>query len=107
MERRFFVVLGLGGGGHALGELPDHVVLASFEEQHRVAHVLGVLLRGYLARARRRAALDLVQQAWARAVLEHGVLASAQTKNALQKLDAFAHRISMGERAEVAVASGF
>src|SRR5207237_9901025 len=55
------------------------------------------------AGARRGAAVDLVQQAGARAVLEHRVLAGAQAEHALQELDALAHRVGVRKRAEVAV----
>ena len=43
----------LGGCVHLLVQVADHLVLAAFEEQHRVAHVLGV---GLAARSCRRTA---------------------------------------------------
>ena len=49
------------------------------------------------------AAMDLVQQAGPRAVVEDGVLAGAQLEHALQDLHALAHRMRAGEGAEVLV----
>src|SRR5690606_24667589 len=55
--------------------------------------------------ARRGAALDLVQQTGARAVLEHRVLAGTQAEDLLQQVDALPRRTAVRERPEVARAA--
>src|ERR1041384_4946749 len=88
---------------HFLREAPDDVILAAFEKKHGVRHVLRIRAGRDLAGARRRAAVDLVQQTGTRAVLEHRVLAGAQAEHALQELDALTHGVGVRERAEVAM----
>src|SRR5206468_3852091 len=100
---RLFVVLRVGGCVHLVAQAADHVVFAPLEEQHGVRHVLGVLPGRDQAGARLGAAVELVQQAGARAVLEHRVLAGAQAEHALQEVDALAHRVGVRKRAEIAV----
>ena len=104
VQRRFLVMPLRRSVFHALAQQPGDVVLAAFEEQFRAVHVLRVAFRRDQPGARRGAAPDLVQQAGARAVLEHRVLAGAQAEHALQQLDALAHRVGVRERAEMAVA---
>ena len=66
-------------------------------------HVAAVILLGNIVHAGCGAALDLVLQTRAGTVIEHGILAGAQTEHLLQQLDAFPHRHRVGERPVVAV----
>src|SRR4029079_18610454 len=101
---RLLVVAPVGRALHLFGQPADDLVLLALQEKHGVRHILGVGFRPDLAGARRRAALDLVQEARPRAILEHRVLARAQAEDALQELDALAYRVRVRERPEVAVA---
>ncbi len=96
----------LGGGLHAIREVVDHLARLAVEEARGELHVRSV--GGGLDKtdAGRGAALDLVQQAGARAVGEDGVLAGAQLEGLLQQMDALAHRPGVREGAEVARALG-
>ena len=88
-----------------LFHLPHHVVDdvagTAFEKQNGVMHVLAVVLATDEADTGRRAALDLVLQARARAVAEEAVLALAHRKYLLHEAQALAYRRRRGIRAEV------
>src|SRR6185437_4476805 len=71
------------------------------EEFVGLAHQLGVAGKIDLARARRRAALDLVEQARPRAALEKRIRARAQQERALQRVDGAVDRAGIGERTVV------
>src|SRR5262249_40261880 len=61
------------------------------------------VIRGarYLARAGRRAALDLIKQARPGTAVEHGIRAGADQERALYRVDCAVHRVYGRERAEV------
>ena len=100
---RLLVIAGIRGLLHACGECGHHVVLPPLQEQSRVLHV-GIVQRWLDAPdARRGTALDLVQQAGPRPVLEDRVFTGTQAEDLLQELDALADRAGIGERTEVAV----
>src|SRR6185436_13790402 len=88
---------------HLPGQFLDHVVFAPFEEQHGIRHVFRIGPGGDFPGARRGTAVDLVQQAGARAVREDRVLARPQPEYPLQELDALAHRGGVREWPEIAV----
>ena len=87
---------------HLDGELLLHGAALAGEERGRFAHEFRIFGELDLARARRRAALDLVQQARPRAAFEEAVGAGAQQERALQRGDGAVHRPDRGERAVVA-----
>ena len=78
-----------------------HVLAFAAQEAHGLADQHVVVLEADLARARRRAALDLMQQARARAALEYGVRARSQQERPLQHVDGAVDGASRGERPEV------
>ena len=80
-----------GGLIHGLTQSPDNLLLPSLQEHRRHLHILCVNLRGDKIDAGSGAALDLVQQARPRAVVEHRIFAGAQAEHPLQKIDALAH----------------
>ena len=79
------------------------LVLVAEQEALGVLDVARVVVGRDQAHARPRAALDLVQQARPRAVVEDGVLAGAQAEHLLDQLDRLLDRPGARERAEVAV----
>ncbi len=101
---RFFVAPRFGRDFHLVAQRFNHIVFTAFQEELGALHVFRIALGGNQPGARRSAAPDLMQEARARAVLEHGVLAGTQAKHALQQLDALTHRVCMRKRPEVAVA---
>src|SRR5512135_3063622 len=103
IQCRFLVAPPARGRFHLARQGPDDVVLAAIEEEFRVAHVLRVGFGADQSRARRRAATDLIKQAWPRPVFEHAVLAGAQPEHTLQQLNRLAYRMRVREWAEVAV----
>ena len=100
--RRILELQPLGCGFHAPTQFLLHLVVAAFQDLDRGAGIARIVLRRYQPNARRRAALDLVLQAGARAVRKIAVLAIAQAKQFLQLLQRFAHRTGGRIRAEVA-----
>jgi hypothetical protein len=88
------------GGVHLLGDPFGQRAGLAVQQLRGRADVARVGFRRDELDARRGAALDLVQQAGARAVGEHGVLAGAQLEHLLQQLDALAHRVGIGVGAE-------
>ncbi len=78
-----------------------HLVALAGEEGERLVDQRAVILGRDLAGARRRAALDLEQQAGPHPRLVIGVGAGAQQKRALQRVDGAADRAGRRERAEI------
>ena len=102
--RRLLVVRASAAAFIFAGELLDHVVSLPSRNCAAWSHVAAYCSARDRAHARRRAAPDLVQQARARAVREHRVVAGAQAEDLLQVADGLADRPRARERAEVAVA---
>ena len=100
---RLFELQPLGMLHHPRLEPLQHRLGLPVQESLGVVHVLPVVLRRDQVHARRRAALDLVQQARPGAIGEHGVLAGAQPEYLLQQLDRLLDRPGAGIGAEVAV----
>ncbi len=71
------------------------------QELLRLPHQLVIGGARYLARAGRRAALDLVEQARSRAAVEHGVRAGPDQEGALQRRDGAVHGVDGRERPEI------
>ena len=86
---------------HAQGELFLHLLAAAGEERARLVDELGIALLVDAADAGAAAALDLVEEAWARAGREHAVAARAQEERALQRDERAVHRAGRGEGAEI------
>src|SRR5207245_2318140 len=74
---RLLEALGGRGGGHATPECGDHLVVPPFEEEHHLLQVLLVCAAVDGQHAGTEAALDVVLDARAAAVAEHGVAARA------------------------------
>ncbi|MNO75440.1 hypothetical protein D3C76_664860 [compost metagenome] len=92
---------GHGGLFHLGIELVAQLLAAAFEEHHRVANIVGVLVFVDQADARPLAALDLVLQAGPGAVGVVAVFALAHRKGLLQQAEAFANGTGAGVWAEV------
>jgi hypothetical protein len=101
---RLLIVQRLGRCVHPQGERVDDIGLLALEKLRGMVDVAVVLLGRYLAHARRRAAPDLVQQARARAMREHRVVAGAQPEHALQVPDGLADRPGAWIGTKVAIA---
>jgi len=86
---------------HGFVEFVAQLLAAAFEEHHRVAHILGILLWRDQLGARALAALDLVLQAWTGAVGEIAVFALAHGKGLLQQAEALANGARTGVRPEI------
>src|SRR3954469_13033626 len=87
IDRRLLVMPFVRRTLHLFGQPLDHVVFPALQEEHRIRDILGIHLRRDLAGARRRAPVNLVEQAGARAVLEHRIFAGPQAEDALQELN--------------------
>src|SRR5439155_25491681 len=90
------------GGGHAAPEPGDHLVVPPFEEEHHLPEVLLVRAAVDGQHAGAEAALDVVLDAGAAAVAEHGVAARAQGKRLADRVERVAHRGRAREGPEVA-----
>jgi hypothetical protein len=88
----------LGRRLHLAGELLAHRVAAPGQERLGLPHQGGIVGRRDLTCAGRRAALDLVQQAGARAAVEHRVRAGADEERALERGDRTVHRLGRCKR---------
>ena len=75
-----------------------HRLAAAGEEFVGLAHQFAIAGEIDLLRARRRAALDLIEQARPRARLEKQIRARAQQEGALQRVDGAVDRAGRGER---------
>ena len=87
--------------GHVLLDFAADRLTATGEEIVRLLHQLCVVLKGNHTGARRRAPLDLVEQARTGAALEDGIRARTQKEGALQCVDRARHRAGRRERSEV------
>src|SRR6185437_9969208 len=72
---------------HFAGKLVLHRLAAARQERVGLTHQRRIILELDLARTRRRAALDLVEQTWPRARFEEWIAARAQQERALQRVD--------------------
>ena len=86
---------------HLGGELILDRLAAAGEEGDGLAHQHRILREVDLVGARRRAALDLMQQARPGAALEERVAARAQQERALQRVDRAVDGPDRGERSEI------
>ena len=85
-RRRLEIEL-LGGLLHLLGKLGLHHLALAIEESFRLLHQFAIGRGLDIADTRRRAALDLVQQAGPRPVRIDAVIAGAQQEGLLQRVD--------------------
>ncbi|EEZ75207.1 hypothetical protein NEILACOT_04764 [Neisseria lactamica ATCC 23970] len=92
-----------GGGLHFVLQGTRQFVGFTVEESGGFTHAVAVVFFADMSDAGCGAAFDLVQQARAVAVFEHAVFAGTQHKDFLQDLDAVAHGVAVGIRAEVLV----
>ncbi len=99
--RRAFVVLLEARAIHQGVQPALHLVALAGKESERLVDQRAVILGRDLAGARRRAALDLEQQAGPQPRLVIGVGARAQQKGALQRVDGAADRAGRGEWTEI------
>ena len=83
---------------HLVGEFFLHLRRFAGEERLRILDQLGIIFPGDTIDARRRAALDLVEQAGPRAVLEEAVGTAAQQEQLLERVERPRHRSGAGER---------
>ncbi len=87
----------VAGGLHVGCQPRLNVAALAREEIPRLFHQLPVILQRDAAGAGRRAALDLIQQAGARAAAVDAVVAGAQQEGALQRRDGAMHGARRGE----------
>ena len=87
---------------HLARKLVAHRLALAGQEGVGLPHQLGVFGEIDLLGAGRRAALDLMQQAWPRAAFEKSVRAGAQQERALQRRDGAVDRPHRGERPVIA-----
>ena len=91
-------------GHHAGLERVEHGLGLAPQKRLRIANIAAVSLAVNQIHTRAAAAFDLVEQAWARAVGEHGVFAGAKPEHLLQQGHRFFHRPGAGIGPVVAVA---
>ena len=101
IDRRAFEVERFRRLLHGASDLRLHRDGAAGEKVLRLVHQRVVVVRRDLARARARAALDLVEQARPRPALEHRIRAGSQQEGALQCVDGPSHRAGRGEGTEI------
>jgi hypothetical protein len=94
----------LGMGQHAQFQRADHGLRLAAKEAAGVRDVLRVIGLGDVPHTGAGAALDLVQQAGARAVGKHRVLARTQAKRLLQQHQRFPDGPRVGIGSEIVVA---
>ena len=104
IHRCLFVAQPLRRGSHARIQSFGHRILLAVEKQFGAACVFRIISVADQSHTRRRAAVDLVQQAGPRTMREYAVLAGTQAEHLLQQLYAFAHRARIGKRSEIAMA---
>ena len=93
----------LGIGMHLLLERGHQLGLSATQELRGIVDIDRIVFFADQVHAGSAAAIDLVQQAGARAVLEDRVLAGAQQEDLLQDLHRLLHRPCAGKRTEVLV----
>ncbi len=91
----------MGGLLHFLGDARLHGVRFARQEPARLFGEVRVFVEGNFLRAGARTALDLEQQAGPRAVFVIAVVARAQQKRPLQRVDGAVHRPHARERAVI------
>jgi hypothetical protein len=96
-----FELQGFGFLLHSLPELGNEFLLPAFDEQHRLSYLFPVFLRRDRKNTWSEATLDLILQAWPRAVLEITVFALAHLKHFLQQVKTVTHRHRAGKRTEI------
>ena len=84
-----------------MGEAALDRAAAAGEEIARLLDQLGIFVERNLSRARRRAALDLVEQARPGSIGVKTVRAGAQEKRPLQRVEGAKHRARARERTEI------
>ncbi len=94
----------LGMRHHTCAQCVQHLLCLAAQKLLRTGHVLPIRLGADQVHAGAGAALDLVQQAGPRAIVEHRVLTGAQAEHLLQQQDGFLHPPGIGKRPEVVVA---
>ena len=102
--RRVLEALRFGRRLHVAAKRTHHVAVPALEQQHRLAEML--LVDGTIdgEHAGPEAALDLVLDARAAAVLEHRIAARAEREHLADRVERIADRRRTGERAEVPAA---
>ncbi len=102
VDRRRLEVETLGCGLHRPLHLGAHGLALAGQERFRLLDERAVIAVRNHPCARRRAALDLVEEAGAGAALVERVRAGAEQERALERVDGAADRLGRGERAEIA-----
>src|SRR5690242_2217214 len=100
---RLLIFLTISRFFHLGGDCLKYLGLFSIQEKLGVPRVLRISALTDQINAGPAAAVDLVEQARPGTVAENSILARAQPKDLLQKLDAFPHHPRVGKRAEVMV----
>ena len=93
------------GGLHFRGQLGDMLLSATTHKPGQPARQLAVLLGANLAHARRRALIDITEQARAAAILravKHAVRAGAHREHAQQRIQGFTNRPRLRIGAKIA-----
>src|SRR3954468_10495876 len=106
IDRRTFEIERIRRLLHFARELLLYGAALAGEEQRRLAHELGVALVRDLAGARRRATLDLMQQARPRAAFVYRIGARADEKRAFQRGNRPVNRLRRGEGPVILSRSG-
>src|SRR5208283_507043 len=89
---------------HEVAHLAEQLEIFSLEQHLGRVQMAAVLLAVDGQTARPEASLDLIFEARARAIAEHGVGAGAQRKDLADDVDGLAQTVGRAERAEVAAA---
>ncbi|SKN16073.1 Uncharacterised protein [Mycobacteroides abscessus subsp. massiliense] len=99
-----FLKLQISGGSlHFVLQGARQFVGFAIEESCCFTHAVAVIFFADVADTRRGAAFDLVKQTRTVAMLEYAVFAGAQHKDFLQHLNAVAHGVAVGIRAEILI----
>src|SRR5262249_35822533 len=91
----------LGRAVHFACQFFSHDTALARQERLRLTHQLLIDGTRYLVRAWRRAALDLVKQAWPGTAVEHRIRTGADQEGALQRRDGPIHCIDGRERPKI------
>src|SRR4029453_5523099 len=101
VARRLLEIEPLGRLLHGFSQLRLDQLAAATEERLRLLDQDSVVVPGDLAGAGGRTALDLIEEAWAGAVLEHAVGAGADQEGLLQRIDGAVDGPGRGEGPEI------
>ena len=99
--RRGLEIQRLGRRLHLADQPVDELLVAAFEQFHRILHVARIVRLADEADTGRRASLDLVLQAGPRAVLEEAVATVAQLEQTHERVLCLLDCTGTGERAEI------